>query len=181
VHHQCVPPKRSGPDSRPGQGPAMAAAALGFLVLVSNAVTARRKKTKAPPRARVGLEHARHGVGVPGWRGFQPWHGDGDTLVSPATAPITSRPVPSSELPSRSGRNRWRKRERGCLISWRLGLERYGCGTHIYALGIRAPSGDFARIQRTPQIQRFIATCERPGAGWKMLCPTRRIHRMSAR
>jgi hypothetical protein len=57
----------------------------------------------------VGLEHARHGVGVPGRRGFWPlrrWH----PLVSLTASPTTPRPVLCSELPSRSGRNRWRKR-----------------------------------------------------------------------
>jgi hypothetical protein len=138
---QSLCPKRS-------QTRRSVATTLGFLVLASDAVTARRKKTKAPWSAEWVLSMRATVWESPGGADFG--HGDGDTLVSPATTLITSRPVPSSELPSRSSRNRWRKRERGCLISWRLGLERYGCGTHIYALGIRAPSGDFARIQRTP-------------------------------
>ena len=69
------------------------AAALGFLVLASDAVTARRKKTRAPWSAEWVLSMRATVWESPGGAGFG--HGDGDILVSPATTPITSHPVPA--------------------------------------------------------------------------------------
>ena len=69
------------------------AAALGFLVLASDAVTARRKKTRAPWSAEWVLSMRATVWESPGGADFG--HGDGDILVSPATTPITSRPVPA--------------------------------------------------------------------------------------